>query len=211
MKLFADLSEAQIAEILSRGTRRKYAKGEIVIDENDHSNALYLIKSGGVRVYLGDADGRELLLKQLGSGDYFGEVAMLNDTPRVASIMATQPTELIAFRKADFEPVMEQYPHIKQMLQSTIAKRFQHTMKTTRSLALEDVYGRLVRVLEVMATSEDEQYCVIDPKPTQQLLADYAGCSREMISRVLKPLKEGGWVRYEASRMFFKKKLPAKF
>jgi len=211
MQLFADLTQAEIDAILKRGKNREYPKNSLVIDAEDETTSFYLIKSGGVKVYLGDEDGKELLIKQLGAGDYFGEVAMLHGIPRVASVMTTQPTELVSFRRVDFDPVLEQYPHIRRELEITVAKRFKHTMQTTRSLGLEDVYGRLVRVLEALATSEDGQYCIIEPKPTQQLLADHAGCSREMISRVLGPLKKGGWVHYEEARMLFKKKLPAKF
>ena len=103
VSLFSDLPEDDLQVISNLAATRTYPKNTIIISEGEDSDSLYAILSGKVKVYLSDDDGREIIIKILDAGEHFGELALLDDSPRSASVMTIEETKLAVISKPSFE------------------------------------------------------------------------------------------------------------
>jgi CRP/FNR family cyclic AMP-dependent transcriptional regulator len=206
--LFEGLSEAQLARLSDKAPVRTYPKGAIVINEGDEAGTLFVIVSGAVKAYLSDENGKEVILSTQGQGEYFGELALFDDTPRSASVAATEPCKLMVLQKSVVQEAVRSDPDIALKLLKGMAGRVRRLTESVRTLALLDVFGRLVRVLEDLAVERDGVR-VIDPRPTQQEIASRIGASREMVSRILTDLARGGYIEMEDKRIVIRKKIPS--
>jgi CRP/FNR family cyclic AMP-dependent transcriptional regulator len=205
--LFADLDEAELARISSKAVTKRYPRNTTIINEGDISDSLYIILSGRVRVYLSDMDGKEVILNDQGPGEFFGEMALLDSAPRSASVVTTEKTELSIISKTDFEEFVLQHPQtLLKILQGSI-RRLRALTENVRSLALLDVYGRVARVLLQLAEKEDG-VMKIRTELTQQEIANRVGASREMVSRILKDLRTGGYIEMKERHIIIKETLP---
>lgn len=206
--LFSTLSESELRTVSEHAQRRSYAKNTILITEGDETDSLYCILSGKVKVFLSDEQGKEIILDSQEAGEHFGEIALLDENPRSASVMTTEPSELIVISKNDFRECIAKNPDIAINLIKELALRIRALTDNVKGLALYDVYGRTIRVLSKLAREQEDELA-IPRKLTQQELANMVGASREMISRIQKDLKSGGYINIEDNKIVIKKKLPA--
>jgi len=206
--LFEGLSEAQLARLSDKAPVRAYPRGAIVINEGDEAGTLFVIVAGAVKAYLSDENGKEVILSTQGPGEYFGELALLDDTPRSASVAVTEACKLMVLQKSAVHEAVRSDPDIALRLLKGLAGRVRALTENVRTLALLDVFGRLVRVMEDLAV-EHGGARVIEPRPTQQELASRIGASREMVSRILTDLARGGYIEMEDKRIVIRKKIPS--
>lgn len=208
--LFRHCDTAGITAIAQLTASRTYPKGAIVVNEGDPASALFVVASGQLKIYLTNAAGREYVLQRCGPGDYFGELALLDDAPRSASVMALQPCRLLALSGADFLQHMMQEPQTARQLLPQLTQRVRQLTERVRSLALGDVYERLVSVLMGMAKQHGDVW-IIEDRPSHQEIANMVGASREMVSRLLRDLVTGGYVESEKRRITLLRKLPPRW
>lgn len=208
VSLFEGLSEAQIKRLSDRALTRTYPKGAIIINERDEAGTLFVIVSGMVKAYLSDEAGKEVVLSTMGPGEYFGELALLDDTPRSASVATMEPCKLISLQKSLMQETITADPDMALQLLKGMARRVRRLTESVRTLALLDVFGRLVRVLDELGV-EEQGARVVEPRPTQQELANRIGASREMVSRILTDLARGGYIDMEDKRIVIRKKIPS--
>ena len=168
--LFSGLSEADMAAISSLAVTRSFPKNTLVICEGDTSDSLYVVLSGKVKVFLSDEEGKEVTLNLQGAGEYFGELAILDEAPRSASVVTTEDTKLAILSKAAFEQCMEQHSAIALTIMRGLARRLRELTENVRSLALMDVYGRVARLLLEMSEEQDGKN-VIKQRLTQRDIA----------------------------------------
>lgn len=206
--LFTDLDEDAIDKLSQHAVVRSYAKNTIVIQEGDVSDSLFVILTGKVKVFLSDEEGKQVDLNVLGNGDYFGELAALDNSPRCASVMTLDNCKFAVISKADFYKCLRAYPIIAVHLIDELTRRFRDLTENVKSLALMDVYGRVARTLLNLATKGEDGTLVINQKLTQRELANMVGASREMVSRILKDLTTGGYVSIKNKTITIKDKLP---
>ncbi len=205
--LFSGLAEQDLLLIQNHAAIKSYRKNTVVIEQGDESTSLYIVAKGRVRVYLANEDGKELLLHNLGPGDYFGELALLGGIPRTASVMTETDTRLLVVTKQGFVECVRSNPDIAlETIRQLVDKLSQLTEKTG-VLALNDVYGRVVATLMDQVKEEGDR--LITGRLTQQDLAQMVGSSREMISRIFKDLKAGGYISLENKRVVIEKRLPS--
>ena len=207
ISLFSDLGEAEMATLSSKAVRRQYQRNTIIINEGDHSDSLYIISSGKVKVFLSDDAGKEVTLNVQGPGEYFGELALIDAEPRSASVITTEPTRVAILSKADFEVFLKKHPEANLKIMCGLVKRLRVLSEDVKSLALMDVYGRVARLLLQLA-AEEGGVRVIRENLTQQEIANRVGSSREMVSRILKDLKTGGYIEVKNKRIILKEPLP---
>lgn len=208
--LFSGLSSAALAEIEQHGAVKSFKKNAIVINQDDESYSLYVILSGSVKVYISGEDGREAVLNHQSAGDYFGDLALIDKQPRVASVMTTEASRFMIISREDFLLCLSKNPEIAINLIKPMTSRMRMLAKNVSSLALLDVYGRVARVLlEQAETQEDGE--MITEKITQQEIADMVGASRAMVSRILKDLKAGGYISVDKKRISIHQKLPSRW
>jgi len=207
--LFSGLPATELAEIEQHGTVKSYKKNTIIINQDDETYSLYVILSGSVKVFISGEDGREAVLNHQSAGDYFGDLALIDRQPRVASVMTTEPSTLMIISREDFLKCLSKNPEIAINLIKPMTSRMRMLARNVSSLALLDVYGRVARTLLNEAREVDGM--LITEKLTQQEIADMVGASRAMVSRILKDLKTGGYISIEKKRITILQKLPARW
>jgi len=217
ISLFSGLSEQAIAAIEHRMSMRSFPKNSILISEGDRSSTLYFILSGRVKVYVSDDNGREFILNTLDAGDYFGELGILDDENRTATVMALEPVSFKILQKKDFDSLRKEFPEIDQALILNLVRRVRQLTDNVKTLALHDVYGRIRKLFQHLSdkdkehqkeNSTKENSTMIREKLTQQEIANRVGSSREMVARILKDLEEGGYIRMEKKQLEVLKALP---
>jgi CRP/FNR family transcriptional regulator, cyclic AMP receptor protein len=205
---FESLSEEQIGLLTNRASVRTYAKGAIIVSEGDEGNSLFVIQSGSVKAFLSDENGKEVVLSTQGPGEYFGDLALFGDEPRSASVMALQPCKVMIITKLQLREAIKEDPEIGFSLLHGLANRVRVLTENVRTLALLDVFGRLVKTLYMLAVEKDG-ILVIEQRLTQQDLANRIGASREMVSRIMHDLTQGGYLGVKDRRISILKKIPS--
>jgi CRP/FNR family cyclic AMP-dependent transcriptional regulator len=206
--IFSDLSHADRETIHNHAILKTVPKNTIVISEGDESSSLYVILNGKVKVYLSEEKGREVILKILGPGEFFGELAMMDSGRRSASVMTMEPSKFLIISREDFRDCLSGNPEIAFRLLQVMAKRLRATSEAVRNLALRDVYERVSILLGTMASDDPSGERVIDHKLTYQDIANLVGASREMVGRIMRELISGGFIAVENKTVRIKKRLP---
>lgn len=205
--IFSGLSQPELDLLENHMITRTFRKNTVIINEGDQANSLYIILSGMVKVFLSNEDGKEIIINTLEEGDHFGELALLDDAPRSASIMTTEKSSLGTISKADFVTVLSKHPELALKLIQELTRRIRLLSDNVKTLALMDVYGRVAKTLLGMAKHEDGML-LIENRPTQQDIANRIGASREMVARIMKDLATGNYISIDGKRLIINEKLP---
>jgi len=201
------LDSALLSEIAARGGVRRYPANAVLINEGDEADSLYIILSGRVKVFATSEAGKQVILNQHGPGEYVGELA-LDGGLRSASVMTLEPTTCAVVNGANWREFVAAHPAFAQHLILNLIQRVRRLTGSVKSLALDDVYTRIIALLFSLSVPEGERRIVPD-KLTQQDIAEHVGASREMVSRVFKELVAGGYVAVQAGRIVVLKTPPA--
>jgi CRP/FNR family cyclic AMP-dependent transcriptional regulator len=205
--LFAGLGEQELSLLEQHANTRTFPKNAILITEGDDTDSLYIIQSGKVRIFMSNAEGKEIILNEQGPGEHFGELALVDDAPRSASVMALDKTQVSIISRQDFRKVLGKHPDIALSLIRDLSRRIRLLSENVKDLALLDVYGRVAKTLLGMAKDIDGQL-IIENRPTQQDVANHIGASREMVARILKDLETGGYITVTRKQILINEKLP---
>jgi len=201
------LAEETMSAIAATGVIRNFPKNAVLINEGDTADSLFIVLSGRVKVFASNAAGREIVLSFFGPGEYVGEMS-LDGSPRSASVMTMEPTSCAIVTRASFREFVLAYPDFALHLIEKLIQRVRITTETVKSLALSDVYSRLVRLITTLAV-EREGTLVVPEKLTQQDIAERVGASRDMISRLFKDLVAGGYLGIKDRTITVLKKPPS--
>lgn len=203
---FAPLTQDTLRAIAASGVVRKYPKSAVLINEGEQGDALFIVLSGRVKVFASNEAGKEVVIDFHGPGEYVGEMS-LDGAPRSASVMTVLPTTCAVVSRAQFRDFILTHPDFALHMIENLIARVRHATENVKSLALSDVYGRLVRLLLSLAVQRDGRTVVPEPL-TQQDIAERVGASRDMISRLLKDLVGGGYLKVEDRTITILKKPP---
>jgi CRP/FNR family cyclic AMP-dependent transcriptional regulator len=202
------LPKALLDAIAQRGGTRSFPASAILINEGDQTDSLYILLSGRVKVYSSADSGREIILGELGPGEYLGELS-LDGAKRSASVMTLEPTVCCVVQGAQLKQFLAEHADFALHLTHKLMRMVRRLTEQVKSLALQDVYGRVVRVLMELSEPEGAQR-VVRQRLTQQDIADRVGSSREMVNRVMKELTVGGYVVLgDDKQLVICRKLPA--
>ena len=186
--LFHSLPEAEIAPFGDLMRERSYPKGSVILFEDDPGDALYVVASGQVKVVLIGEDGREVILSVLGEGTFFGEMALLDDEPRSAHVIAMEDSVVLALRREDFRARLRASPEVGIALLKELSRRLRRADDQIGSLVLLDVGGRVAELLVRLADEEGADR--ITRKLTHATIAQMIGSSRETVSRTMRDLQD---------------------
>ena len=203
---FSPLREETLRTIASSGVVRHFPKQTVLINEGDVGDSLYVILAGRVKVYASNAAGREVVIDFHGPGEYVGEMS-LDGAPRSASVITVEPTTCAIVNRAQIREFMIANPDFAQHLIGKLIHRVRVATENVKSLALSDVYGRLVRLLNTLA-ADDNGKLTVRERLTQQEIADRVGASRDMIGKLMKDLVAGGYLHVEDRAITILRKLP---
>ena len=201
--------DAFTRQLASLGRVRTYPKNTVFITEGDSSDAVFVILSGRVKVFISDTEGHEMILDTQGPGEYVGEMA-LDGKPRSASVMTLEPSTFSVVQREPVRDAIRQNPDFALEMISRIIDRARIATSSVKDLALLDVYGRVARLLLNMASERDGKL-MIPEKLTQQEIAERVGASRDMVSRIFRDLTTGGYITVENRFITINKKPPARW
>ena len=211
VELFKGLSQEELEALHDSSLNRSFPRNTVVIHENDPADSLFIIESGKVKVYCSDKNGKEFIMNTQVAGDYFGELALLDDSTRSASVRTVEKSVFCVIYKEEFNRVLADHPKIARKLIFNLAQRVRKLTADVKSLALQDVYGRVANVLMDLSEERGDGTLLIPEKLTQQDIADRVGASREMVARILKDLTIGEYIRFEGRHIVIVTRLPAKY
>jgi CRP/FNR family transcriptional regulator, cyclic AMP receptor protein len=195
--LFNGLSEEELKLVGEMAIEKLAPKGTVVITEGELGDSMYVVMSGRVKVFIGDEDGREIILKMLGPGDVFGEMSLIDRQPRSASVSTLEPCTFRILSHSSFEICLERAPRIAVGVMNALAKRLRDADRKISTLALMDVYGRVAHTLLELAVHTNGKL-LVGQKLSQQDIANMVGASREMVNRILKDLSDRGYITVES-------------
>ncbi|HEY3048157.1 MAG TPA: Crp/Fnr family transcriptional regulator [Polaromonas sp.] len=192
--LFSMLTASQAESVADAVVKRRFKRGDPIVEQGKKSNALSIILTGRARVITADTRGREVILATLQPGDYVGEMSLIDDEPHSATVRAEIQTDALILGRLEFARCLPENSSMAYAVMKGLVQRLRHADRKIESLALMDVYGRVARALLEFADENGEGDAVIRDKVSRQDLAKMVGASREMVSRVMKDLEERGFI-----------------
>ncbi|OGA42258.1 MAG: hypothetical protein A3G28_03395 [Betaproteobacteria bacterium RIFCSPLOWO2_12_FULL_68_19] len=198
--LFASFPDEQLRMVATMVARRSATRATTIMAGGDAIDSLYIVLSGRLKVMMSDSDGKEVILAILGPGEFFGEMGLIDDEPRSASVVTLEPCELLSIAKRDFRKCLAENFEMAMAVMRGLVRRLREADRKIGSLALLDVYGRVSRLLLDMAEVVNGEKIVTKRLPKQDI-AKMIGASREMVSRVMKDLQVGGYIEMRGSNI----------
>lgn len=202
--IFSELGNDALEKIEKIGSRKTYAKNEVILMEEDAGTALFVIVNGKVKVSRASGDGREVILTILGESDFFGEMAILDGLTRSATVTSIDESELFIIQRNDFLNLLYDHPEVSVALLQELTRRLRNADMKIKALSLKDAEGKVATVILQLADDigKIKQGKVeIEKLPLQQDLANMAGTSRETISRTLHSFAKKGLVEMEGAKL----------
>ena len=199
---------ASLRGLAQRGVVKQFSRGEALIREGESGDTIFIVLSGSIKAFSVNDNHRELVFGTYGAGEYVGEMS-LDGGPRSASIVALEPTTCAVITRRTLREHIRADPDFAFELIDRLIGRLRVATESARGLALLDTYGRLVKQLNARSTKTADGLRAIAPRPTHSELASLIGCSREMVTRLLKDLEAGGYLGHVHGKLLLLKQLPA--
>jgi CRP-like cAMP-binding protein len=197
--LFSHLADEELARVVRVARTRSHPRNSVILFEDDPGDALFVVLAGEVKVVLAGEDGREVILSILKEGDFFGEMSLIDDRPRSATVIATADSELLVLRRVDFQACLEESPRIAFGLLRELSRRLRLADEKIGGLVLLDVNGRIARLLITLADEHDGRSIL--RTVTHHTIAQMIGTTRESVSRTLRELQDRGLIRVTRERI----------
>lgn len=195
--LFSGLGQGELTALARTAQRLEYDPGQIIFHMNSLGDGLYLLASGRVKVVVPSPEGKEIILATLGPGAFFGELALVDDEPRSASVVAELPSVVYRIHRNDFSRLLDARPSIARALLRELARRLRRANAHMESLLTLDVFGRLARYLLDLAREHGQPLgngWIAVRRPTHHDIAAAIGSSRETVSRLMGALSASGFL-----------------
>src|SRR5574343_1763331 len=199
LPLFSGLDDVELDKLSKVASRKRVERGASVVRAGEVNDSLYILLSGRAKVTNTDEEGREIILAWLGHGESFGEMGLIDGSPRSANVVASEACELMVLSKEAFQRCLQDNFLVAQRLMQILVRRLREADRKIESLALLDVYGRVARLLLDMSEEEDGKR-VVKKKISKQDMARMIGASREMVSKVVRDLELSGYIAIEDDR-----------
>ena len=197
--LFSGLQRDEVQRFADLTRERSYPKGSVILFQDDAGDSLFVLRSGRVKVVLIGEDGREVILGVLEPGAHFGELALIDDQPRSAHVIAMEDAQLLILRREDFRRRVEANATVAWALLTELSRRLRRADVKIGGLVLLDVPGRIARLLLDLA--DEAGSSSIDKPLTHQTIAQMIGASRETVSRAMKEFQDAGLITVERRRI----------
>ncbi|WP_153147590.1 Crp/Fnr family transcriptional regulator [Dechloromonas sp. H13] len=198
--LFSGLDETELDRLSRVAGRRRAGRGEQVVRAGESADALLVLLTGRAKVTNFDEEGREIILAWLGPGEFFGEMGLIDGSPRSASVVAVENCELLTIGKTEFQRCMQDNFQVALKLMQILVRRLREADRNIESLALLDVYGRVARLLLDLSEEQGGKR-MVKQKISKQDMARMIGASREMVSKVMRDLEVGGYIISEGDHI----------
>jgi CRP-like cAMP-binding protein len=199
--LFGRVSEGDLEELATHLIERRFPKNATVVEEGLPGDYMYVIRRGRAKVTKASEDGREKIMNFLEAGAFFGDMALLGNETRSASVKTLEESVLLALSRRDFIDLLRQSPDLSLAVIEELANRLRETNEQARSLSFQGVEERTRNLFERIAREDVAgSGRLMTPSLTHQQIADMVGTSRETVTRAIKQLKESGWLGQDGKR-----------
>jgi len=205
--IFSCLDKKTVVELERAALRRKVPKNMVLFSKGDDSDSMFVIIEGKAKAVLYNEDGKEILLSLFGPGDYFGEMGVLDGQPRSAGVVTKTPCKLMVLKKESMDRILFRNAALTARLFAKILLKLREATIRIENLMFMNVCGRIINLL-LQQGARNKQGSVVLEKLTHQEIANMVGASREMVSRVMKELQCGGYIRTEKKRIELIKQPP---
>ena len=199
--LFAALDDEAASTLMQSMTQRHLERGDVLFNEGDQGDRLYVIGEGKIKLGRRSSDGRENLVAILGPGEMFGELSLFDPGPRTMTATAVAETQLMGIGHDDLSGLLAGRPEVAKVLLAALAKRLRRTNENLADLVFSDVPGRVAKALldlsERFGRPTDDGLRVAHDL-TQEELAQLVGASRETVNKALADFAGRGWLKLEA-------------
>ncbi len=193
VRLFSMLTAEQAQAVADSVTKRRFKRGELLVEQGVHNNALFILLNGRARVLTADQRGREVIMAVLEAGDYVGEMSLIDGEPPSATVRCEAPCDVLVLGRHEFARCLPEPASMAYGILRGLVSRLRNADRQIESLALLDGYGRVARTLMDMA-EDDNGRKIVRGRVSRQDMAKVVGASREMVSRVMKDLEERGQI-----------------
>ncbi len=198
--LFSNVTDDDLEQVASHLIERRFPRNTTIVEEGLAGDYMYVIREGRVKVTKLSEDGREKILEFLDAGSFFGEMALLDRAPRIASVKTLKPVKLLALSRTDFLNLLRKSPDLALAVIQELCKRLRTVDDQASALSFQRVKDRTKGLLQRLARDPHEEGGRVTPGLTHQQMADMIGTSRETVTRVVKDLKQEGWLHQEGKR-----------
>jgi CRP/FNR family transcriptional regulator, cyclic AMP receptor protein len=196
--VFALLSDHQLATLFPAIQHRTYPRRSFILRRGERTEALYIILAGRAKVVIDDGEGREVNLTTIGPSEFFGEMSLIDEKPRSASVEAVEVCEVLYLSRQAFMVCLKDNFDVAMLMLRSLVSRLRNANDKIASLALVDVHGRVARLIMEEAKLVDGRW-IVEIGPEE--MARTVGASREMVSRVLKEMRENGLIRRDRRKI----------
>jgi CRP/FNR family transcriptional regulator/CRP/FNR family cyclic AMP-dependent transcriptional regulator len=206
--LFESLPPDRLAVLDAAAQRRSFRRGEVIFHKGDDGTSLFLIIEGQVKIVLPSDSGEEALLQVLDAGDFFGELALIDQQPRSATIVASEPTETLVLHREDFIAFLKATPEMAIDMMRVLSRRLREADEFIEDAVFLDVPGRLAKKLLELAETygyPSPEGIVIGLRLTQQELATMVGATRESVNKHLRAYRARGILELDRQRIVIRK------
>ncbi|MCM3611121.1 Crp/Fnr family transcriptional regulator [Planococcus sp. MERTA32b] len=190
--IFNHLEDDEMNSIVKSAIHLNLKKNEILYRAGDHSNSLYIVHKGKVRVYRLSENGREQLIRILNPGEFTGELALFRESVHEVYAEAMEQTEICSIQRGDLQQILQQHPTISLKILNEFSKRLDNTEHLMTSFATENVETRIA--LYLVQQAEDSELDNIILPMSRKDLASYLGTTPETISRKLAKFEDEGLI-----------------
>jgi len=208
VELFQHLTDQQLNLLAEQSREVQFKKNAVLMTEGDTGETMYVIQSGLVKVFVSDDQGKELVLYEQGPGSVIGDIALLDDEPRSASVSTLENTTALMIAKPSFIKCITDSPEMALGIIRSLTQRLRDATEGSRSLALDNVYRRLADKLQELSIESDSGQRSIEKKYSHQDLGNMIGASREMVGKVMAELVKGEYVESREGLIHIMRKLP---
>ena len=206
-QIFAGLDDEQLVALANASIRRSYERGESIFHQGDPGEALFVIADGIVKIVLLSEEGDEMVLATLGTGDTFGELALIDGGPRSASARAVKPTTVFALPRESFLNAVRDNPRLLESLHQTLGMLLRSLLAQASDLVFMDLAGRVAKLLMALAEKEGRHQdggITLDLHLSQSGLAGMVGGSRPSVNQILKSFEARGYLEVKGRHIFIK-------
>lgn len=207
--IFADLAADLLDDLAKSCETVHFARNETILNEGDLGEHLYILESGSAKVFIGNNPDEELVLFIMQEGDYVGDIALLDDSSRSASVVALESSAALCISKEDFKRLLDSNSETSRSIILSLTRRLREDNKRIRSLALDPVYRRLRdKLYELADDLEHDETTALSRKYSHRELGAMIGASRKMVGNILSDLIVGEYIEQRDGIIFIRRTLP---
>jgi len=201
--LFVTLTSDELNQIREKIAVKKYRKNETILHEENTNEYMYIIVDGEVKVIQTTSEGKEILLTRHRSGEFFGELSLIDGKTEPAAVVATKDSITALINKNDFYSILYKQNKVMRNLLTIMCSRLRESQKKIQMMNFNNAAQRMKMLFLMLAETfgeSTEEGTVLNIRLIHQDIADMAGLTRETVTRILDKMQKSGEIKVLKNR-----------